>query len=189
VLGVLFLAQAATRDILIDRESGLLRQLLTAPVTVGDYLTGKCLTVLTVTAGGLLLMLAAGAVAGVTWRSPVTVVCMSAATAVAVSGLLLALYALVRTERQGDTLSTIVIMVCSILGGVFVPVSQMPGFLLPFARLTPTYWATEGLRAGFQPGGGVAAAAPHIAALVAIGLGLLTLGVVLLQRRIARGGV
>jgi len=38
VMGVLFLAQSATRDILRDRESGLLRHLLTAPVSPGDYL-------------------------------------------------------------------------------------------------------------------------------------------------------
>ena len=41
----------------------------------------------------------------------------------------------VGSERQGDTLTTIVIMVSSMLGGAFVPISQMPKFLLADCRL------------------------------------------------------
>ncbi len=67
VMGILFLAQSATRDILVDRESGLLRQLLTAPVSPGDYLRGKCLSVFVVTALGFSVLILIGVAAGVQW--------------------------------------------------------------------------------------------------------------------------
>ncbi len=69
-MGILFLAQSATRDILRDREAGLLRHLLTAPVSPGDYLLGKCLSVLLVTAAGFALMTVVGSAMGVAWGPP-----------------------------------------------------------------------------------------------------------------------
>ena len=42
IMGILFLAQSATRDILLDRESGLLCHLLTAPISRRSRLTLDC---------------------------------------------------------------------------------------------------------------------------------------------------
>lgn len=187
VLGVLFFAQSATRDVLRDREAGLTRHLLTAPVTPRDYLLGKCLSVILSATLGLGLLVLAGLAAGVRWGPLPGVIAMIAATAAAAAGLLLLITAVCRTERQADTIGTIVIMVSSMLGGAFVPLSQLPGFLLPAARLTPVYWATDGFTRLMAAGAGSGAAAVDLAVLA--GIAVVTLGIAAgrLDRSLSRG--
>ena len=189
VMGVLFLAQSATRDILRDRESGLLRHLLTAPVSAADYLLGKCLSVLCVTAVGFALMIGVGTALGVAWGPPVATVLLIVATALAASGTLMLIMSLVGSERQGDTVTTIVIIVWSMLGGAFLPLDQMPAFLRPLSATTLVYWSTDAFNTLVLRGGGLADIAPNLGVLFGAGALLLVAGVVVLGRRIRRGGL
>ena len=187
VMGTLFLAQSATRDILRDRESGLLRHLLTAPVSPGDYLVGKCLSVLLVTSVGFVVLVVIGAAAGVSWGSPLAVGVLMIATAVACSGTLLLIMSLVGTERQGDALTTIVIIAWSMLGGAFVPLEQMPAFVRPLSASTLVYWSIDAFNALIHHGGGLGDILVNLAVLSAAGLTFLTAGALILGRRIRRG--
>jgi len=187
IMGILFLAQSATRDILHDRESGLLRHLLTAPVSAGDYLLGKCLSVFGVTAIGFSLLVAIGVAAGINWGAPLAVVMLVLASALAVGGLLLLIMSLVNSERQGDSLTTIVIIVSSMLGGAFIPVSQMPSFLRPVSAMTIVFWATDGFSKLIIKGLGVAAVLPNVAVLTLAGAIFMGLGAIILHRKIIRG--
>jgi ABC-2 type transport system permease protein len=187
VMGVLFLAQSATRDILRDREAGLLRHLLTAPVTPRDYLLGKCLSVILVTAVGFGLITAAGTALGVSWGPPLAAGLLILATAVACSGTLLVIMSLVGSERQGDALTTIVIIVWSMLGGAFIPLDQMPAFLRPFSATTLVFWSTDAFNDLILRGQGLAAIVPNLAVLLGAGSVFLALGATILGRRIRRG--
>jgi ABC-2 type transport system permease protein len=187
ILGILFLAQSATRDILHDREAGLLRHLLSAPVTAAEYLVGKCLSVFVVTALGFGLLVLIGTIAGVNWGPPLAVAALVLASALAVGGLLLLIMSFVNSERQGDSLTTIVIIVSSLLGGAFIPASQMPEFLRPLSASTVVYWATEGFNALILESLGLSAIVPNLAVLSGIGLVCMTAGALVLRRKIARG--
>lgn len=187
VMGILFLAQSATRDILRDREQGLVRHLLTAPVSAGDYTRGKTLSVLLVTGVGFVVLVAIGVAAGVSWGFAPAAAAMIVASAAMASGLLLLISGFVSTERQADTVTTIVIMVFSLLGGAFVPISQMPSFLRPVAASTPVYWAVDGFTRLTVDGGDFAAIVVNLAVLLGVGgIGLLC-GSLLLQRKLERG--
>jgi ABC-2 type transport system permease protein len=188
ILGVLFLAQSATRDMLHDRETGVVRQLLTAPVTPASYLVGKCLSVLVVSAAGLGLLVAAGIAAGVAWGPPLAVAAVVVAAAVAASGTLLLVMSVVGSERQGDALATIVIMSWCMLGGAFVPLSQMPAFLHPIARTTLVYWATSAFST-LIAGGGFADILPNLAVLAGGGALGIAIGAAVMGRRLARGAL
>lgn len=189
VMGILFLAQSATRDILRDREQGLVRHLLTAPVTTGDYVLGKSMSVLLVTSIGFVILVAIGLAAGVSWGFAPAVAAMIVASAVMASGIMLLISSVAGSERQADTLTTIVIMVFSMLGGAFVPISQMPSFLRPMAASTPVYWSVDGLTKLTIHGGGPAEIAANLGLLLAVGgLGLL-IGSLLLKRKLERGAV
>jgi ABC-2 type transport system permease protein len=188
ILGVLFLAQSATRDMLHDRETGVVRQLLTAPVTPASYLVGKCLSVLVVSAAGLGLLVAAGVAAGVAWGPPLAVAAVVVAAAVAASGTLLLVMSVVGSERQGDALATIVIMSWCMLGGAFVPLSQMPAFLHPIARTTLVYWATSAF-SSLIAGGGIADILPNLAVLTGGGALGIAIGAAVMGRRLARGAL
>ncbi len=187
VMGILFLAQAATGDILQERESGLLRHLLAAPVSVADYLTGKCLSVVLVSALGFAVLVAVGLAVGVTWGSPVAVVVLVATTALAAAGTLLLLTSLARTGRQADAVTTIVIIVWSMVGGTFLPISQIPSFLLPISRCSLTYWATDGFLELTLRGGTLADVVPNAAVLAGCGTLLVAIGVWRLHRQISAG--
>jgi len=188
ILGVLFLAQSATRDMLHDRETGVVRQLLTAPVTPASYLVGKCLSVLVVSAAGLGLLVAAGVAAGVAWGPPLAVATVVVAAAVAASGTLLLVMSVVGSERQGDALATIVIMSWCMLGGAFVPLAQMPAFLHPIAKTTLVYWATSAF-SSLIAGGGIADILPNLAVLAGGGALGIAIGAVVMERRLARGAL
>ncbi len=189
VMGILFLAQSATRDILRDREQGLVRHLLTAPVSTADYVRGKGLTVLLVTTAGFAVLVAIGLAAGVCWGPAPAAAAMVVASAVMASGVLMLITSFVGSERQGDTLTTIVIMVSSMLGGAFVPISQMPKFLLPVAASTPVYWSVEGFSKLTIGGGGFSDVAPNLAVLFGVGGLCMVVGSRLLQRKLERGVV
>ena len=189
VMGILFLAQSATRDILRDREQGLVRHLLTAPVTAADYVRGKSLSVLLVTASGFTVLVAIGVVAGVQWGYAPAAAAMVVASAVMASGILLLITSFVGSERQGDTLATIVIMVSSMLGGAFVPISQMPAFIRPVAASTPVFWSVDGFSKLTVGGGGFADIAVNLAVLLGVGGLCMVAGSMLLQRKLERGAV
>jgi ABC-type multidrug transport system permease subunit len=189
VMGILFLAQSATRDILRDREQGLVRHLLTAPVSTADYVRGKGLSVLLVTTAGFAVLVAIGLAAGVRWGSAAAVAAMVFASAVMASGILMLITSFVGSERQGDTLATIVIMVSSMLGGAFVPISQMPKFMLPISASTPVYWSVDGFSKLTIGGGGLADIALNLVVLFGVGGLCLAVGSRLLQRKLERGVV
>jgi len=189
VMGILFLAQSATRDILRDRDQGLVRHLLTAPVTAADYVRGKSLSVLLVTTAGFAVLVAIGVAAGVRWGYPPAAAAMVVASAVMASGVLLVITSFVGSERQGDTLATIVIMVSSMLGGAFVPISQMPAFIRPVAASTPVFWSVDGFSKLTLGGGGFADIAVNLAVLLGVGGSCMVIGSLLLQRKLERGAV
>lgn len=189
VMGVLFLAQSATRDILQDRETGLLRHLLTAPVTPGEYLVGKCLTVILVTAVGFFILVAVGMLLGVSWGSPGASAALVLATAIAASGTLLLIMSLVGSERQADALTTIVIITWSMLGGAFMPLSQMPSFIEPVSATTLVYWATDGFNTLILGDGGLTDILLNLGVLLGVGLVFLIAGAFILKRKIHRGGL
>lgn len=187
MMGILFLAQSSTRDILHDRESGLVRHLLTAPVSPADYIVGKCLTVLVVSTLGFFFLVGFGVAAGVDWGPALTTVALVLAASLAASGALVFICSLSGTERQADALSTIVILVWCLIGGAFVPISQFPDFLRPLAKTTPVFWAVDGFQMAMQEGAGISAVSTNLLVLGATGVIFLGLGAGVLRRRMAGG--
>jgi ABC-2 type transport system permease protein len=189
IMGILFLAQSATRDVLVDRETGMLRHLLTAPVNATDFLVGKCLSVFAVTALGFVIFVLIGIAGGVRWGPPPAVFALMLASSLAMAGMLLLIMSLVGSERQGDTLTTIVIMVSSMLGGAFMPLSQMPSFIEPFSALTLVYWSTDGFAELILRGGSLSDIITNLVVLTIAGTILMLAGAAVLKRKIERGGL
>lgn len=188
VLGVFFFAQAVTTDMVREREAGLLRHLLTAPVTVRSYLTGKCLSTILACLAAFAVLLSVGAAAGVSWGAPVALAAMVTAISAAAAGTMLLLAGLARTERQADAFGTILIIAWAMLGGVFLPISQIPAAVRPLSAATLTYWSVDGL-SRLVAGQGVSQLLPNLAILTGAGAALLLVGAAVLRRRIAGGGL
>ncbi len=189
IFGILFMAQAASRDILLERESGMLRHLLTAPISVGQYLVGKCLSVVVITGLGFAILVAVGLAFGVRWGSPPAALLLMLATSVAAAGTMILVMSLVGSQRQGDALTTMIIIVWSLLGGAFVQLDGIPSFLLPLSRTTLTYWAVDGFNELIQRGAGLSDIALNVLVLLVAGLVALVMGALVLRQKIVRGVV
>jgi len=185
---VFFFAQAVTRDLVREREAGLLRHLLTAPVTVRGYLAGKCLSTIIACLAAFAVLLSVGSAAGVSWGAPAGLAAMVMAVSAAAAGTMLVIASLARTERQADAVGTILIIAWAMLGGVFLPISQIPAAVRPLSAATLTFWSVDGL-GRLAAGQGVAHILPNLAVLIGAGAGLMLIGAAVLRRRIAGGGV
>jgi len=187
MMGALFLAQNATRDILAERRAGLLKQMLTAPVDIGEYLVAKSIMIAGLAFVGFVLMIFFGAAFGISWGPPLMVSVMAFVSALVCAGTMVMIMSIAGSQAQADAISTVVIMFWCLLGGAFFPVSQMPDSVLPLARLTPVYWAVDGFSRIMKPDVGWDVIAPNLLVLTAIALVFSTGGLLTLRRRIFGG--
>ena len=77
----------------------------------------------------------------------------------------MALCALCTSRRQAFTYERLAALVWAGLGGTFVPIALLPGWLAVPARLTPSYWAMQGFGDVVLDGRGVTSVLPEVAAL------------------------
>jgi len=142
-----------------------------------------------VTGVGFALLVAIGMAMGVSWGPPAAATILVLATAVAASGTLLLIMSLVGSERQGDALTTIVIIGWSMLGGAFIPLDQMPSFVKPLSASTLVYWSTDGFNTLILGGGQLGDILLNLAVLFGAGSVFLVAGAVILGRKIRKGVV
>ena len=189
MMGLLFVGAGQMRDLLMERQAGTLRRQLCAPVAAWQVVASKVLSAaLVVGAAHVLLMGAGSAFFGVRWGSALPLALVSALIVAAVTGFCALLFALVRTERQGDAVSGIVIMVMSLMGGTFIPPQALPEAMRGMAYVTMNHWGHDALRE-LASGKGWAAVAAHAAALAAMAAAFILAGTLLLRRRHVRGAL
>ncbi|MFQ5700638.1 MAG: ABC transporter permease [Acidobacteriota bacterium] len=189
IMGLLFAGTTQMRDLLEEQSRGTLRRMLAAPLGAGRILVSKILGVALVVGLAQILFIVLGWLAfGITWSDPLALIVASLAIVIAVTGFAAMIYAVARTQRQGDAFGGILIMLMSMLGGAFMPPEILPGWLQRFSTVTLSYWGNEALRA-LQAGDGLRQVAPQLAALAAIGASFTAAGIVLLRFRHIRGTV
>lgn len=189
VLGLLFVAQISMRDLVREREEGHLARILSSPVSMGELVLSKLIsTILLLLACHLLLGAIAGLLFGIRWGNVPATILLVAAEGLAVTGLLALLFSIVRTERQGHALSSVVILAMSLMGGSMVPAEMFPSGFQAVTRMTVNYWAIEGFREVLIGGAGVPEILPHLAVLGLFGAATAAAAAFLLPRRIRRAG-
>jgi len=140
--GALTAALFAGGRVAIERGLGWQRQLRLTPLSGAGYLTAKGVTAMALALPGVLLVpLVAVVGEGVHLDAAgwlrVTLGVWLAVIPFAVLGLLLGQ---VGTAESMQSITGIVIMVMSLLGGIFIPIDGMPGGLLAVSKLLPSYW-------------------------------------------------
>jgi len=187
VMGLMYTGLLQMRDLLRERDAGTLRRQLCSPVGAAHVLGSKIVSVALMVAISLVLMMAIGTVAfGMRWGAPAVLLPLSAAVVLAITGFCAMLFALVRTERQGDAVGGIVVMLMSMIGGAFIPPQVMPPFLRSAQSATLNHWAHDALRT-VSFGGGWDKVGTHMAVLSAMGTVFVAAGLFLLHRRHMRG--
>jgi ABC-2 type transport system permease protein len=143
---LLFALSASATALFYEKEQGLFRRILSAPVSRAHilwskFLYGVCLGLIQL----VVLFFAGHVIFGIDigpHLGPLVVVCAFAAAACTSFGMLLAAVAPSAESARG--LATFLILLMSAIGGAWFPVSFMPEFIQHFSKLTLVYWSMEG---------------------------------------------
>lgn len=146
VMFTMFFITYGGATLLLEREQGTLRRLLTTPISKMAILAGK---VLGIFISGVvqfsILVLFGQFVFGVDWGSqPLALALMIVAFIFAITCFSIMLAALVRTYAQVDALSTVIILPMAALGGAMWPSEITPPFMQTLGMFMPTGWAMRG---------------------------------------------
>lgn len=141
---VFFMANGVAATLLLERQEGTLKRMLSAPITRGQILTGKMLaraligllqTVLLFGIGKFTLHLSLG-VSDLPGMALVALATVFAATGL---GLLIATFGKTMEQIQGMT--TLVLLMMGLLSGSLVPRQFLPETLQKLSLITPHAWA------------------------------------------------
>jgi ABC-2 type transport system permease protein len=179
VMFTMFFIAYGGAAILLEREQGTLRRLLTMPVSKTAILAGKVLGVFI--AGGIqftIMVLAGQFLFGVDWGGePLALAVMIVAFVLCITCFSMLLAALARSYAQIDALSTLIILPLAALGGAMWPIEIVPPFMQQIALLLPTGWAMRGFHDIITRGLGLADVLPEAGVLLAFGAAFLAIGV------------
>jgi ABC-2 type transport system permease protein len=171
-LFVLLSAVISASSLHDDLESGVVDRVLAGPGGIAPLVDGRAaFLVAQGVAQAALIFGVAWAAYGVSLSGrlgPWLLVTVALATASA--GLMLLLATLCQTARQSHTVSNVIVLVISAVGGSMVPRFLMPPWLQQAGWATPNAWALEGYAAALRAG------APWATPILAAGV-LMTVGV------------
>jgi ABC-2 type transport system permease protein len=117
-----------------------------------------------------------------TWGPPVLVGILVLAAVAAAMGLSMVVATMARTPQQAGGLNAIVAMSLAAIGGVFIPLSQMPAAVVAVSQITPHAWFLRAIDTLADPAAGLVDIAPSVIVLVAMGVVLGSIGLLRSRR-------
>lgn len=129
------------------RKDGILRKLLTTPITRTEWILAKMLFMLFLSFFSTTVAVLVGILV---WSVTITInlwmIIIIISTSFLFSGLGMIIGRFVKEEETADTAAGAISFPMMFLAGTFFPLDQMPGVLQAFARVLPLYYVNEGLR-------------------------------------------
>jgi len=143
--GALTGAMFAGGRVAAERALGWQRQLRLTPLSGGGYLAAKGLTSMMLAVPAVVLVpLIGGLFEGVSLDAGQWIrVVLGTWLAVIPFALIGLLIGQVGTPDSLQPIMSVTMMVMSLLGGIFIPISTMPAWLLDFAKVLPSYWLAQ----------------------------------------------
>jgi ABC-type Na+ efflux pump permease subunit len=158
--------------IVIERRSGLLRRLASAPIRRGEVVLGKWLGLLALGLVQIGFGMLLGTLAfGMRWGPDVpAVLVLLLAWGGFSASLAILLGSLARSEGQAIAIGVIAANVLAALGGCWWPIEVTPPWMQALARFLPTGWAMDAMHQVAIFENGAASGMPQTAALAAAAL-------------------
>ncbi len=184
-----FTAASCAQTILKEEEEGTLPRLFTTPTPAATILQGKFLAVgLTVLVQISVLLGVSALVFGIPWGSLASVTLTVVGTVAAATGFGICFTSMLKTTRQGGTITGGLLTMTGMLGMLPVFTNSIPGSssaLGIVSRLVPQGWAVNGLLLGMRSGS-LAAAALNLLGLLGWSVGLMAIGLWRFSKRYAK---
>ncbi len=146
VMMLLFSMAGMGNSVLAENEKGTLKRMLFSPLSPYSFLYGKMFAamILALTQIVILLLFSYFVFGLNLFHNPLGLVLMIVSTAFACSGFGIFIASLGSSQKQVESLSTIIILIMSAIGGSMIPFFLMPEILLTMAKGSINYWAIQG---------------------------------------------
>jgi len=145
IFGVFFIVLTLASSFMQEKRDGTFQRILAAPLSKTVLLIGKLLPYYLVNLVQIGLMFSVGVVVfGIKLGNLPALFFISFALAAAANGLGLLVAALGKTEAQVNSLSVLLAITLSALGGMMVPAFVMPDWMKTLSLVTPHAWALAG---------------------------------------------
>jgi len=129
------------------RKDGILRKLLTMPVTRSEWILSKMLFMLFLSFISTFVVIAVGMLVwGLNIQINIFFFIIVICTSFMFSGLGMIVGRFVKEEETADMAGGAITFPMMFLAGTFFPLEQMPEFLQSVAQILPLYYVNEGLR-------------------------------------------
>jgi ABC-2 type transport system permease protein len=179
VYGVFWIASLLAASVLREKHEGTFRRLMVAPVSRTVMAAGKLIPYYLINMLQIVIMLVGSALLfkmsfGHSFGGLTIVSLVLAASA---TGLGVFIAALARTEAQAGSLTVLLIITLSALGGCFVPRFVMPPALKAIGLLTPHAWALDAYQDLIVRGYGLVEIMPKVCVLAGFALLFFVIGV------------
>ncbi len=188
IMMLLFSVRSIGSGMLEEKENGVLKKLLQSPITPFEILFGKMLTAVIVAIFQLSVMFIFSWLAfglDIFIDLPALII-MIITTSIACSAFGVLLASIVTTKKQADSLSTIIILFMSAIGGSMIPLYIMPAFMQDAAVISVNYWSIQGFYDIFWRKTGIDAIIQNVIVLLAISAGVVALSAVFFKKNILK---
>lgn len=179
IYGIFWIVSRLASSVLQEKQDGTFRRLLVAPMNRAVMLAGKLLPYYIINVLQLVIILGASALLfGLDLgNSPAGLIVVGLAAAATATGLGVLVAALARTEAQAGSLTVLLLLTLSALGGCFVPRFIMPDWLRTAGLITPHAWALDAFQDLMVRGYGLVQVLPKVGVLAAFALVFFAIGV------------
>jgi ABC-2 type transport system permease protein len=174
----LFAVTGGVGSILEEKEAGVWKRLLIAPISRWSLLGGKLLAQFIIALGQITLLFVIGwVVFGINLGSIPGVALLIVTTALAATAFSMLLVAFIKNRRQLNPVTTIAVLAFSALGGSWWPLFLMPHWLQQVGKVTLSAWAMIGFNNLMIFNKGFSSAVPSILILIAYAAGCFLLAI------------
>lgn len=161
--------------LVLERQSGALRRLLTTPMTRSGIIVGKTLAIFLIVLLQQLILVSVGQAAfGVDYfSSPLATAAMVFSFAFCVAALGLLVGTLARSEEAATSATLVLMFVLSGVGGAWFPLDVTGPAFAAVGHLLPSAWAMDGFHSILLRGSGLQGVLLPVAVLLGYGLAFL----------------
>lgn len=185
VMFLLFSVNAVAGSLLAEKKDGSLKRILISPIKPVEIILGKMSFCIVLGIIQLTLMFVFGYFVFELdiFRDVLSLISVIIATSLACTSIGIFLATICKTERQADSLSTLIVLSMSALGGSFVPSFIMPASIKTIGRFTLNHWSMKGFTDIFWRQLGFSEILVSVAVLTGIFILFSSLALFLFKRR------
>ncbi len=186
VMMLLFSAAGMGSALLSEKENGSLKRLMFSPLKTTEILSAHLIYSTIVASSQLIIMfvfarLVFGLEIGTQWPVLLLTILL---TAITCSSFGIFLSAIAHTRKQLESMSTVLILIMSGIGGSMVPLFLLPAFMQKIAVISVNYWAIDAFYDILGRSSGLLQLLPNILAMLLISLLFTGFSMILFRKKL-----